>query len=76
MDKYRPVDDTGLCLKSNQYIVDMTEIVKQVSDYSPSAVYLNEIVGSKAFLKLASAGVNPCPCCDMTAYALSNYEDA
>lgn len=35
----------------------MTEIVKYTSDNSPSAVYLNEIVESKAFLKLASAGI-------------------
>lgn len=34
----------------------MAEIVKYASDYSPSAVCLNEIVESKAFLKLASAG--------------------
>lgn len=34
----------------------MTETVKYASDYSPSVAYLNEIVESKAFLKLASAG--------------------
>lgn len=50
------MDYTDLCLKSNQYFEDMAETVKYASDYSPSVVYLNEIVGSKAFLKLASAG--------------------
>lgn len=34
----------------------MVETLKYASDYSPSAVYLNEIVESKAFLNLASAG--------------------
>lgn len=34
----------------------MVETLKYASDYSPSSVYLNEIVESKAFLKLASAG--------------------